>query len=147
MPLQLTAKEANVSAAAVSAEACLAFPGFLASVAGVSAEAFGFPDFLPSEDSVASTVTTLSPSLASSASLGGAVSEAHLVIDHAKIFRSSPASDFPWRMATSVRKGGRRTELRDFHYRCFLEPLRLPAVARRRTSMIGRRFFLLQAQR
>ena len=44
-------------------------------------EAFGFPDFLPSEASGASTVTTLSSLLASSASLGGAVSEAHSVID------------------------------------------------------------------
>ena len=113
-------------AAAVSTESCLAFPGFLASVAGISAEAFGFPNFLPSEASGASTVTTLSLSLASLASLGGAVSKAHLVIDWAKIFRSSPASDSPWRMATSVRKGGRRMALRDFQSRGFLEPLRSP---------------------
>ena len=91
----MTAKESNVSAADVSAEACLAFPSFLASVAGVLAEAFGFPNFLPSELSVASTVTTLSSSLALLASLGGAVSEAHSVIDRVKIFRSSPASDSP----------------------------------------------------
>ena len=97
----------------------MAFPSFLASVAGVSAEAFGFPDFLTSEASVSSTVTTLSSSLASSASLGGAVSEAHSVIAQAKIFRSSPASDLPWRMAASVRKGGRRTALRDCQSRCF----------------------------
>ena len=109
----------NVLAAAVSAEAYLAFTSFLASVAGVSAEAFGFSDFLPSEHSVASTVTTLSSSLASMASLGGAVSEAQAVISRAKIFRSSPASDSPWRMATSVRKGGRRTVLRDCQSCCF----------------------------
>ena len=75
---------------------------------GVLVESFGFPDFLPSEASVTSTVTTLSLSLASSASLGGDMYEAHSVIDWAKIFRSSPASDLPWRMATSVRKVGRR---------------------------------------
>ena len=36
------------------------------------------------------------------------------VIERAKIFKSSPASDLPWRMATSVRKGGRRTALMDY---------------------------------
>ena len=65
MSSQLTEKEANVSAAAVLAEACLAFPGFFASAADVLAEAFYFPAFLTSEASGASTVTTLSLSLAS----------------------------------------------------------------------------------
>ena len=65
------------------------------------------------------------------------------MIDWSKIFRSSTASDSPWRMATSVKKGGRRTALRDCQSRCFLEPLRLPAAARRRASLIGRRFFPL----
>ena len=64
MSSQSTVKEANVSAAAISAEACLDFPGFLASKAGVSAEAFEFPDFFPSEASGASTMTTLLVSLA-----------------------------------------------------------------------------------
>ena len=72
---------------AVSAEACLDFPGFLASAAGVSEEAFDFPDFLTSDPSGASTVTTLSSSLALLASLGGAVSETHSVINQAKIIR------------------------------------------------------------
>ena len=92
-PSQSTAKGANVSAEAVSAEDCLAFPIFFALVAGVSAEAFGFPDLLISEVSAASKVMTLSTLLALSALLGWTVSEAHLVIAWAKIFRSSPASD------------------------------------------------------
>ena len=124
MSSQLTEKEANVSAAAVLAEACLAFPGFFASAAGVLAEAFYFPAFLTSEASSASTVTMLSSSLSSSASLGGAASKAHSVIEQAKIFKSSPAYDSPWRMATSVSKGGRKTALRDCQYRCFFERAR-----------------------
>ena len=66
---QSTAKEANFSAAAILAQASLAFPGLLASAAGISAEAFDFPTFLTSEAHGDSTVTTVSLSLASSASL------------------------------------------------------------------------------
>ena len=83
--------EANISAAAVLAEACFALPGFFVSAAAVLAEAgFALPGFFAS---AASIVTTLSLSLALSALLEGSASDAHSVMEQAKIFRSSPASD------------------------------------------------------
>ena len=77
----------------VSAVACFALPGFAV--------------FLSS----ALMVTTLSSSLSSSAPLEFSPSFAHSVMEQAKIFRRSPASDSPWRIAASVRNGGRRTAL------------------------------------
>ena len=47
-----------------------------------------------------------------------------------KIFRSSPASDSPWRIAASVRNGGRRTALRGVQSRCLFERVRSPAAAK-----------------
>ena len=70
---QLYAVVANVSVAAILAEACFALPGFLASAASI--------------------VTTLSSSLASSASLEESTSDAQSVMERAKILRSSPAYD------------------------------------------------------
>ena len=98
---QSSAMVANVLAVAVLAETCFALPGFVASAA--------------------STVTTLSSPLASSASLEESASETHSVMERAKIFRSSPSSDFSWRIAASVKNGGRRTALQEVQSRCFLD--------------------------
>ena len=93
MSSQSTAKKANVSAEAVLAEACLALPSLFDWAVGLSAEAcFDFPVFLASGASGASTIMTLSSSLASSASIGGAVSEAHSVIGR-RIFSPSGAKE------------------------------------------------------
>ena len=60
--LQSSAMESNVSASALLAEACFAFPGFFDSAASVSAEAcFVLPSFFAS---AALTITTLLSSLA-----------------------------------------------------------------------------------
>ena len=98
----------------------------------------GFTVFLSSNY----MVTTLSSLLSSSALLAFSPSFAHSVMDQAKIFRSSPAFDSPWRITASVINGGRRTALRSVHSPCLFERARLPAAARRRTSAIGRRIFL-----
>ena len=118
---QLYAVVANVSVAAILAEACFALPGFLASAASI--------------------VMTLSSLLASSASLKDSVSDAYSVMERAKIFRSSPAYDSPWRIAASVKNGGRSTALQEFQSQCFLDHARSPAAARRITSAIGRQIF------
>ena len=91
---QSSAMMANVSAAAVSAEAYFASPGFTLA-------------------SAASIVTTLSSSLVLSAYLEVSASDAHSVIERAKILRSSPASDSPLRIAASVINGGSRTALQE----------------------------------
>ena len=84
MSSQSSAVEVKVSAAAVLAEACLDLPGFFA-----SAEAcFALPGF--SLASAASIVMALSLLLASSASLEEPASDAHSVMERAKILRSSP---------------------------------------------------------
>ena len=106
---QSSAMVANVSAAAVSAEACFALPGFTFA-------------------SSSSIVTTLLLSLTSSASLVESASNAHSVMERAKILRSLPASDSPWRIAASVRIGGRRKALRGVQSICFLDRPRYPEV-------------------
>ena len=78
----------------VSSEACFALPGFT--------------NFA----SLASMVMTLSSLLSSSASLVVSSSFDHYLIDQAKVFRSLPVYDYPWRIAASVRNGGRRMVLR-----------------------------------
>ena len=121
---QSSAMVTNVSAAAVSAEACFALPGFALT-------------------SAASIVTTLLPSLASSASLEESASDANSVMDRSKILRSSPAYDSPWRIAASVRNGERKTALRGVQYLCFLDQARSPAASRRRTYAIDIRILSL----
>ena len=66
-----------------------------------------FVVYLPS----ASTLTLLYLSLLSSFLLAFSPSFAHSVMEQAKIFRSLPASDSPWRIAASARNGRRRTAL------------------------------------
>ena len=68
----------------------------------------------------------------------GSPSFAHSMRERAKIFRSSPTSDFVWRIVDSVRNDGRRTALRGVKSRCFFKCTSSPAAARRRTSAIGR---------
>ena len=76
---QSSAMEANVSEAAVSAEACFTLPSFFVLAAAVLAEAgFALPGFFAS---AALIVTTLPLSLASSASLEGSTSDAHSVME------------------------------------------------------------------
>ena len=125
--LQLSAIVANVLATTVSAEACFAIPVVLASTASI--------------------VTTILSSLASLALLEESASDAHSVMERAKIFRSLPASDSPWRIAASVKNGGRRTALWEVLSLCFFDHTRSPAAARRRTSTIRRRIFLLAAEK
>ena len=97
---QLSTMEANVSAAAVSAEACFALPEFFVSGAAILAEAgFALPFLFAS---AALIFTTQSSSLASLALLEESASDAHSVMEQAKIFRSSPTPNSPWRMAPSV---------------------------------------------
>ena len=119
--LQSSLMVANVLAAAVLAEALFDLPGFLASAASI--------------------VTKLSLPLSLSSLLEESAFDAHSVMERAKIFRSSLASDLPWRIADSVKNGGRRTALREVQTRCFLDHARSPAAARRRTSAIRRRIF------
>ena len=139
--LQLSVMEANVLAAAVLEEACFVLLGFFASAMAVSEEAcFVLPGFFASG---ASTLTTLSSSLASSASLGGAAYDAHSVMERAKIFSRSFASNSLWRMEVSVKNGGSTTALQDVQSRCFFDCARSPAAARRTTSAIGRQIFFL----
>ena len=108
----------------VLAVACFALPGFVVF------------------SSSASMVTTLSSSLSLSALLVFSFSFANSVMERAKIFRSLPASYSMWRIASSVRNGGRRTALRGVQSHCFFEHARLLAAAQKRTSVIGRRILL-----
>ena len=66
----------------------------------------------------------------------------HSLIDQARVFRSLPVYDYPWRIAASVTNGGRRMALRGVQYLCFFEHARLIAAAQRRNSAIGRRILL-----
>ena len=138
---QLSAMVANVLEAAVLAEACFALPGFFVSAAAVSAEAcFALPGFF---SSAASIVTTLLSSLDSLASLEGSASNDHSMMDQDKTFRSLPAYESPWRMVAFVKNDRRRTAFQEVQLRYFFDRVRFPAAARRRTSAIGRRIFLL----
>ena len=118
---QLSTMVSNVMTATISAKACFALTRFLASAASIMA--------------------MLSYSLDSSALLKESASDAHSVMERAKIFRSSPASDSPWRITASVKNGGSRTVLREVQSRCFLDCARSPATAQRRPLVIGKRFF------
>ena len=91
--LQSSVMVANISAEAVLVEDYFALSGFALA-------------------SAASIVTVLSLLLAASASLEESASNAHSVMERAKILRSSPASDLPWRIVASVRNGGKRIVLR-----------------------------------
>ena len=93
--------------------------------------------------SYSSMVMTLSSLLSSSALLVFSPSSAHSVMEEARIYRSWPASDSPWRIAASVRNGGKSTAFRGVQSLCFFDRARLPVAARRRTSMIVRRILLL----
>ena len=95
----------------------------------------GFAEFA----SLALMVMKLLSLLSLSDFLVVSTSFSHSVMERAKIFRSSPASDSPWRIAASVRNGGRRIELRGVQSLCFLEHAMLPVEVRRRTCAIGRR--------
>ena len=93
---------ARVLAAAVSAEARFALPGFFVLAAAVSAEAcFAWPGFFTSVDSILTTLLLL---LVSLVSLEGSACDAHSVMEQAKNFRSSPASESSWMMAASKKK-------------------------------------------
>ena len=66
-------------------------------------------------------------------------------MERAKIFRRSPASNSPWRIAASVRNVERRTALMEVQSICFLDSARLPAAAQRRTSAIRRQILVPSA--
>ena len=115
-----TSSQFSMMVVNVLAVACFASPGFVVF------------------SSYASMVTSLSSSFFSSTLLTFSPSFAHSVIEQAEIFRRSPASDSPQRVAASIRNDGRRTALCGVQSRCFFERARSPAAAQRRTSGIGR---------
>ena len=71
---------------------------------------FALPSFADFYSS-ASMVMALYSLLSSSASLVFSPTFSHSVMEQAKIFRRSPASESLWRIAASVRNGGRMTAL------------------------------------
>ena len=88
-------------------------PAMVAKVLAVAC--FTLPGFTIFSSS-ALMVMTLSLLLYYSASLVFPPSLSHFVMDRAKIFRNLTASDSSWRIAASVRNGGRRTALHGFKY-------------------------------
>ena len=106
-------------------------------VANISAVAFSvlpiFFVFLSSD----STLPSLS-SLSSSSSSPTVSYSTHSVTERAKIFRSSPASDYLLKIAASAENGGRRTTLSGVQSCCFFDRARSPAAAQRITSIMGR---------
>ena len=112
----------------VLAVVCFALPFFI-----IFSSSASTPPLLLSSLSLLSSPMTFPPSFDYS------------VMERAKIFRSSPASNSPLWIAASVRNGGRTTALRGVQSRYLFKRARFLAAVRRRTSGIWRRILSLSA--
>ena len=96
---------------------------------------------------VFSSSASTPPLLSSLSSLpASSPSFAHTVMERAKVFRISTASDYLLMIVASVRNGGRRTALRGVQLRYFLDRLRLLEAAQRRNPVMGRWILLPSAE-